>query len=51
MTPLQSRLVLHRFVCQEFGYEDMHAMLDRLREVPARLRCQAARANTPARCI
>ena len=36
-TPLQNRLVLHRFVCREFGYEDMPAMLDQLRNVPARL--------------
>ena len=36
-TPLQNRLVLHRFVCREFGYEAMPAMLDRLRNVPARL--------------
>ncbi len=37
MTPLRNRLILHRFVCREFGYEDMRAMLDRLREVPATL--------------
>ena len=35
MTPLENRLVLHRFVCREFGYDDMAAMLDRLRGVPA----------------
>ena len=34
MTPLQNRLVLHRFMCREFGYDDMRAMLDRLRDVP-----------------
>ncbi|MYH01741.1 MAG: hypothetical protein F4142_04015 [Nitrospira sp. SB0675_bin_23] len=32
---LQNRLVLHRFICQEFGYDDMRTMLDRLRDVPA----------------
>ena len=37
MTPLQSRLTLHRFVYREFGYEDMRALLDRLRDVPAGL--------------
>lgn len=36
-TPLHNRLILHRFVCREFGYEDMRAMLNRLREVPATL--------------
>ena len=30
MTRLQSRLALHRFVCREFGYDDMDAMLERL---------------------
>ena len=35
MTPLQNRLALHRFVCQEFGYDDMRTMLDRLRDAPA----------------
>ena len=37
MTPLQNRLALHHFVCQEFGHDDMPAMLERLRDVPARL--------------
>ncbi len=37
MTPLHNRLILHRFVCGEFGYEDMRAMLYRLRAVPATL--------------
>ena len=32
---LQNRLVLHRFICQEFGYDDMRTMLERLRDVPA----------------
>ena len=27
---LQNRLALHRFVCREFGYEDMDTMLERL---------------------
>ena len=35
MTPLENRLVLHRFLCREFGYDDLAAMLDRLRDVPA----------------
>ena len=36
-TPLQTRLVLHRFVCREFGYHDMNMMLARLHNVPAGL--------------
>ncbi|MDE0405002.1 MAG: DEAD/DEAH box helicase family protein [Nitrospira sp.] len=32
---LQNRLVLHRFICQEFGYDGMRAMLERLRDVLA----------------
>ena len=32
MTRLQSRLALHRFVCREFGYDDMDRMLERLRD-------------------
>ncbi|MDE0442440.1 MAG: DEAD/DEAH box helicase family protein [Gammaproteobacteria bacterium] len=32
---LQDRLVLHGFVCGEFGYADVSEMLDRLRDVPA----------------
>ena len=32
MTSLQSRLALHRFVCREFGYDDMDRMLERLRD-------------------
>ena len=35
MTSLQNRLVLHRFICREFGCDDMREMLDPLREVPA----------------
>ena len=35
MTPLENRLVLHRFLCREFGYPDLAAMLERLRDVPA----------------
>ena len=35
MTPLENRLILHRFLCREFGYSDFAAMLDRLRAVPA----------------
>ena len=33
-TSLWNRLVLHRLVCREFGYDDLREMLDRLR--PAR---------------
>ena len=32
--PLQNRLALHRFVCQEFGYDDMRTMLERLGSAP-----------------
>ena len=35
MKALQNRLVLHRFICREFGYDDMRTMLERLRDVPA----------------
>ena len=35
MTQLENRLVLHRFLCREFGYADMPAMLGRLRGAPA----------------
>ena len=35
MKALQNRLVLHRFICREFGFEDMRTTLDRLRDVPA----------------
>ena len=35
MTPLENRLVLHRFLCGEFGYSDLAAMLGQLREAPA----------------
>ncbi len=35
MTPLENRLVLHRFLCREFGYPDLAAMLEKLRDVPA----------------
>ena len=35
MTPLQSRIVLHRFICQEFGYQDLQAILNILNDVPA----------------
>ncbi len=35
MTPLENRLVLHRFVCREFGYRDLPEMLDRLRDLPS----------------
>ena len=31
---LQNRLALHRFVCREFGYENMDAMLGHLRDLP-----------------
>ena len=35
MTPLENRLVLHRFLCREFGYRGLADMLERLREVSA----------------
>ncbi len=35
MKALQNRLVLHRFICREFGHDDMRTMLDRMRDVPA----------------
>ena len=35
MKTLQNRLVLHRFICREFGFEDMRTTLDRLRDVPS----------------
>ncbi len=35
MNPLENRLILHPFLCREFGYTDLPAMLDRLRGVPA----------------
>ncbi len=35
MTALQNRLDLNRFICSEFGYDDLSEMLDRLRDVPA----------------
>ena len=33
MKALENRLVLHRFLCREFGYDNLAAMLDRLRDV------------------
>ena len=35
MTPLQSRTVLYRFICQEFGCQSLRDMLERLIGVPA----------------
>ncbi len=35
MTPLENRLVLHRFLCRQFGYPDLMPMLERLRDVRA----------------
>ncbi len=37
MTSLRNRLALHRFVCEEFGYEGMGAMLDRVGDAPGEL--------------
>ena len=37
MATLQERLLLHDFVCHEFGYDDMRTMLNRLRDVPGQL--------------
>ena len=50
MTRLQSRLALHRFVCREFGYDDMDAMLERLDYARA-TSSQKVRATMPNRCI
>ena len=33
MPPLENRLVLHRFICREFGRHGMRTMLKRLRDV------------------
>jgi len=33
---LRNHLVLHRFICREFAYKDLPAMLERVRDVPAR---------------
>ena len=35
MMLLQNRLLLHRFVCREFGYKSLREMLDRLNDVPS----------------
>ena len=35
MTPLENRLILHPYLCREFGYEGLAAMLERLRDVRA----------------
>ena len=35
MMLLQNRLILHRFVCREFGYESLRSMLERLNDVPS----------------
>ena len=35
MTALRNHLVLHRFLCREFGYQDLPALLERLRDAPA----------------
>ncbi len=34
MTPLENRLILHKFLCWEFGYEDLTAMLTNLADAP-----------------
>ena len=34
MATLENRLVLHRFMCRQFGYFDMNEMLNELRDVP-----------------
>ncbi len=31
---LENRLVLHRFLCQEFGYDDLTSMLAKLKDAP-----------------
>ncbi len=35
MTPLENRLILHRFLCRQFGYPNLAAMVERLRDAPA----------------
>ena len=35
MTSLGNRLILHRFLCREFGFDELPKMLDRLRGVPS----------------
>ena len=35
MTPLQNRRALYRFICREFGHDDMQMMLERLGSAPA----------------
>ncbi len=35
MTPFENRLVLNRFLCREFGYQDVASMLALLRDVDA----------------
>lgn len=34
MSLLQSRLILHGFICREFGFQDLDTMLETLRDVP-----------------
>ena len=48
MKALQNRLVLHRFICREFGCDDMREMLNRLREVPADFDAGGAREDVRA---
>ncbi len=36
MTSLENHLILHRFLCNEFGYDDLSLMLERLRNVSPR---------------
>ncbi len=35
MISLRNRLILHRFMCQEFGYKSLRDMLGRLNDVPS----------------
>ena len=37
MTALQNRLVLHRFICGEFGYEDLDEMLGAVARAPSQI--------------
>ncbi len=46
---LPNRLVLHRFICREFGYDDIRIMLDRLRDVPTSF--DAGRESEYARAL
>ncbi len=37
MTPLEKRMVLHRFMCAQFGYKDLRDMLDQIDKITQQL--------------